>query len=84
MRIKDAVKSTIDWVNKPPHYANRTYEVIDVMRDTQTLERHRGYLEGATLKYLMRWDKKENPRQDLEKARWYLTQLINTFEEESK
>lgn len=69
-------------VERPPHYASRTYEVIDVMRDTQTLERHIGFLEGQIIKYTMRWDKKDNPLQDLEKAKWYLNRLIQTIKEE--
>lgn len=63
-------------VNKPKHYANRKVEVIDVMKDTQTLERHIGYLEGSIIKYVMRWDKKANPLEDLEKAEWYLKRMI--------
>jgi hypothetical protein len=57
----------------PDHYKNRKYEVFDVMRDTQTYERHIGYLEGCVIKYMMRWDKKnDDPLMDLRKAKRYL------------
>ena len=69
----------------PDHYKNRKYEVFDVMRDTQTHERHIGYLEGCVIKYMMRWDKKnDDPTMDLKKAKRYLEQLIKTIEEETQ
>lgn len=72
-----------DNVNRPNHYAERSYEVIDVMKDTMTIERFIGYLEGCVIKYMMRWDKKENAEQDLKKAQWYLNKLVNTIKEET-
>jgi predicted ribonuclease YlaK len=69
----------------PDHYKNRKYEVFDVMRDTQTYERHIGYLEGCVIKYMMRWDKKnDDPLMDLRKAKRYLEQLIQTIESEEE
>jgi hypothetical protein len=83
--VQEQVKvlSKPDMVNHPPHYANRTYEVIDIMKDTQTRERHMGYLEGSVIKYVMRWDKKESALDDLEKAQWYLNKLIQNIKEET-
>lgn len=69
-----------DMVNNPPHYADRQYEVIDVMKDTMSKERFVGYLEGCTVKYLMRWDKKGSPTENLKKAQWYLERWINEVE----
>jgi predicted ribonuclease YlaK len=69
----------------PDHYKNRKYEVFDVMRDTQTYERHIGYLEGCVIKYMMRWDKKnDDPLMDLRKAKRYLEQLIQTIEKQEE
>jgi hypothetical protein len=69
----------------PDHYKNRKHEVFDVMRDTQTYERHIGYLEGCVIKYMMRWDKKhDDPLMDLHKAKRYLEQLIQTIESEEE
>lgn len=75
------VKESIDYVNRPQHYADRKFEVIDVMKDTQDFARYVGYLEGCVIKYIMRWDKKDNPVQDLRKAQWYLERLIGEVEE---
>jgi hypothetical protein len=71
----------VDMVNHPTHYANRRFEVIDVMEDTMTEEQFQGYLLGCAYKYLSRWDKKGTPEQDLKKARWYLDKLITRVEE---
>jgi hypothetical protein len=69
----------------PDHYKNRKYEVFDMMRDTQTYERHIGYLEGCVIKYMMRWDKKnDDPLMDLRKAKRYLEQLIQTIEKQEE
>ena len=84
MKIKDVFDKAVDMVNKPPHYADRKIEVIDVMEDTMTHEGYKGYLEGAIIKYIMRFKVKENPLQDLKKARWYLDQLIKKLEQEGK
>lgn len=72
----------VDMVNSPSHYADRQFEVIDVMKDTMPRERFIGYCEGTVIKYLMRWDKKANPAEDLDKAKWYLNKLIETIKEE--
>ena len=72
----------VDMVNSPAHYADRQYEVIDVMKDTMPRERFIGYCEGTVIKYMMRWDKKANPAEDLDKAKWYLNKLIETIKEE--
>lgn len=80
MKIKDA----FDMVLKPKHYADRKIEVIDVMEDTMTQEGYKGYLEGAILKYVLRFKVKNNPLEDLKKARWYLNKLIEQLEKEGK
>lgn len=72
-----------DVVNNPSHYADREYEVIDVLEDTLTEEQFEGYLAGNIIKYTMRWDKKGNAEQDLMKAEWYLKRLIDTLKKEN-
>lgn len=72
-----------DYVNHPPHYADRKYEVIDVMKDGMSHEAFKGYLEGCVRKYIERHQKKGKPLQDLEKAQWYLKKLIETIKEET-
>jgi hypothetical protein len=77
------VKEKKDAIN-PSHYKDRKYEVIDVMQDTMSKEQFIGYLAGCSIKYIMRYDKKDNPLQDLQKCKWYLEKLIETIEEETQ
>lgn len=71
------VTERFDMVERPPHYADRQFEVIDVMKDTMQPEHYIGYLFGCSLKYMMRWDKKGKPVEDLGKAMWYLKRLAD-------
>jgi len=70
-----------DPVNNPSHYADSKYEVIDILQDKMTEFEFRGFLKGNVLKYIMRADKKDNPKQDLQKAEWYLKRLITNTPE---
>lgn len=72
--------TTFDPVNKPSHYAGEGIECIDYIKERLTPEQLQGYLNGAAMKYLHRWQAKENPLQDLKKARWYLDRLIGELE----
>lgn len=65
-----------DPVNHPNHYTEGGIECIEGIEASMTSEAYRGYLKGCCLKYLWRYEKKDNPVQDLEKARWYLDRLI--------
>lgn len=78
--VKEESVQLVDMVNHPSHYADRKFEVIDVMEDTMNEEQYIGYLFGCTFKYLTRWDKKGTPEQDLKKAHWYLNKLITAVE----
>ena len=68
-----------DQVNKPAHYNTGGIEAIDYI--SQQLGDHiKAYLEGNVLKYIHRHKYKGNPKQDLEKARWYLDRLIHEMD----
>ena len=71
-----------DLVNSPSHYTSGSVEVIDIieqaLRDTD--DAVAGYLQGQSLKYLLRMWLKDDPKQDAEKARWYLNRLIQHLE----
>ena len=41
-----------------------------------TEEEFKGYLKGNNLKYLWRYNYKDKPLEDLQKAKWYLDKLI--------
>jgi hypothetical protein len=58
-------------------------ECVDYLYDNMPMEAFIGGLEWNVKKYLHRWRYKEKPLQDLRKAQWYLTKLIETLEQES-
>jgi hypothetical protein len=68
-----------DIVQRPAHYNQGQFEVIDVIEDKLTPEQFRGYLEGNVLKYILRHQYKGHPKQDLQKAQWYLNRMVETF-----
>ena len=71
-----------DVVNNPKHYVGSNgIECIDTIEASMSNEEFRGYLKGTAIAYLFRYDKKELPLQDLEKAEWYIQKLKSTIED---
>lgn len=70
-------ESSDQMVSHPSHYqSNNGIEVIDVIEAfTDGLIGIEATDTGNILKYVCRW-KHKNGLQDLEKAQWYLTHLI--------
>ena len=70
----------VDMVSHPPHYSNpnKKLETIDKIEDAVQFapDPVLGGLQWQVLKYLDRLWSKENPKQDAEKALWYLKRLI--------
>lgn len=68
-------------VSHPPHYQSSTgLEVIDVIKAfTDGLQGIEAVCAGNVLKYVCRY-KDKNGLQDLNKAKWYLTRLIEELE----
>ena len=58
-------------VNHPNHYNHGKYEVIDVIEDWSL-----GFNLGNAIKYIARCDYKDNKKEDLEKALWYIQREI--------
>jgi hypothetical protein len=71
----DRIGSKIDMVNSPPHYNQTGIECIHAI-SAATNTGFKYYLQGNILKYLWRFDYKDKPLEDLEKAKWYLDKLI--------
>ena len=69
-------------VDHPDHYNKGGIECIEAMEASMTPEAYQGYLKGNVQKYLWRYESKGKPVQDLEKARWYLNRLIDSFKDE--
>lgn len=67
-----------DLVNHPPHYTTWKIEVLEFILDQKM-----GYMQGNCVKYLSRYPYK-NGLQDLEKARFYLNKLIESYAESRK
>ena len=51
-----------DMVNSPKHYRMQGVEAID--------------LKGNISKYILRYKHKSKPKEDLQKAKWYIEKLI--------
>ena len=70
-----------DMVNSPAHYTRGGKEAIDIIeeaiQDAPSVKE--GMLQAQVLKYLLRMWLKDNPKQDAEKARWYLNRLISSL-----
>lgn len=71
-----------DMVNHPSHYADAAIECIEAIEASMTKEAFCGYLKGNVQKYMWRYEKKINPVEDLKKAIWYNTKLIEVLENE--
>ena len=71
-----------DPVNHPSHYASGGIECIDAIQASMTPEEFQGYLKGNIMKYVWRWREKGG-RQDLQKANWYLTKLLENTDDQS-
>lgn len=73
-----------DPVNKPAHYTAGGIECIEAIKASMTAEDFRGFLKGQVIKYIWRYRLKDNPLQDLEKAKFYLDRLIDEVKNENK
>jgi hypothetical protein ilyop_2061 len=63
-----------EYINHPDHYNQGDIEVIDVIEDWNL-----GFHLGNAIKYIARAEHKDNTRQDLEKAKWYLQRYIDNY-----
>ena len=78
LRIAQANKQSdnvVDMVNSPPHYNQTGIECIHAI-SAATDKGFKYYLQGNVMKYLWRFDYKDKPLEDLQKAKWYLDRLI--------
>ena len=76
-RISAALDAVVETpINNPPHYVLRDgSQAMDFIAATLTPEEFRGYLRGNAIKYLVRFDKKGTPEQDMLKALDYVQRL---------
>ena len=83
--LQEQKLTSVDAVNHPPHYQSKSgLEVIDVIEAfTDNLKGIYAVDTGNAIKYICRWSHK-NGVEDLKKARWYINNLIDHLEKESK
>ena len=65
-----------DNINRPSHYRKNRIERIDAIKSSLG-DGYESYLVGNIIKYMWRYRHK-NGLEDLEKAQWYLKELIKT------
>lgn len=70
-------KPAEDAIESPKHYNQGSLECIDAIEGMLTREEYIGYLRGNSLKYRWRFREKGKPINDLRKARWYESRLLN-------
>ena len=73
-----------DPIDHPSHYTHSRIEPIDFIESlfaSHPLARYSFHL-GATIKYVSRAGMKDDSLQDLRKAQWYLSRVIQKLEEE--
>ena len=68
----------------PDHYKSGLIECIEAIEESMTTAAFAGYLKGNCMKYLWRYETKHayDPLQDLQKAEWYLSRLIELVGED--
>lgn len=76
--------STISAVNHPSHYNTGKFECRDVMIEVFGKEDYIAFCKLSAFKYVFRGGKKEgnSERQDLQKAVWYLNDVIELMKNE--
>lgn len=81
MTNKELIGVKKEEVNHPSRYGgeDNPYECIKVLKAWMSPDEYKGFLKGNALKYICRVGKKDDSRQELEKAEWYLKELIREF-----
>lgn len=71
---------TEDKINHPSHYDVGRFECIDVMEDVYGVEEVMSFCLCNAFKYLYRCEHKDNKKEDLMKARWYIDRYLKLSE----
>jgi hypothetical protein len=66
------IKQKSDAVNHPSHYQGNKFEAIDIIEDYNL-----NFNLGNAVKYILRAGKKNDLKEDLQKAVWYLQREIS-------
>lgn len=60
----------------PTHYKDGDIECIDAIKSSMEPTNFHAYLKGSIIKYLWRYDKKNDPDICLGKAQWFMNKLV--------
>jgi len=60
----------------PSHYKEGDVECIEAIKSSLDTNAFHGYLKASVMKYLWRYDKKDNPALCLGKAQWFMNRLV--------
>lgn len=77
--LKTKPETTEDIVNAPNHYHHGGFDVYEWMQDKFTVEEYRGFCIGNMEKYLQRHKLKNDPAENLEKLRFNVDRLIESY-----
>tara|TARA_R100001510_G_scaffold44509_1_gene41064 strand:- start:29 stop:325 length:297 start_codon:yes stop_codon:yes gene_type:complete len=66
---------TNDPIN-PSHYKEGNVECIEAIKSSLDTQAFHGYLKASVMKYLWRYDKKNDPNICLQKAQWFMNRLV--------
>ena len=73
-----------DLVNHPPHYTSTQIEVLDVIDDylvdTYGIDGIKAHYISVSVKYLLRYGKKDTNTDDIGKALFYISRLLSHIE----
>lgn len=70
-----------EMVNHPDHYNVNGLECIDVMLKLYGREAVLAFCQLNAFKYQFRANRKNNCKEDLQKARWYINKFLELLEE---
>ena len=84
LEFSQAEEDEKDDAINPDHYKSGLIECIEAIEESMTTAAFAGYLKGNCMKYLWRYETKHayDPLQDLQKAEWYLSRLIELVGED--
>lgn len=75
--FKDGAVYEADNVNHPAHYETGKFECIEVMQEALGVDETSYFCLGNAFKYIYRClHKHEDPKEDVEKAIWYLKKFL--------
>lgn len=82
MHEQEVKTPVCDTVNSPSYYTNGEIECIDAIKSSMSKDEFLGFLKGNAMKYIWRYRLKGKPREDLEKANFYLNRLHDEITKE--